>query len=602
VESGKRLQISHDAHLWQPAVSSDGSALVAVQGAGPYSRLVAVDPTSGKMRVLFSRSEGNVFTPCISPDGRHVAFTFNLRGFQDVYVADLATLRAGAQELADSRTPVIDVNADAARPVLGPDPYGEYFPSFLDDDTLLFSSDREGSLSLYRAKLDTGEVFKVLSDPVAAISGIAYRDAAHGDSILYSSYSSEGWCLKEKPVAAMDSLPVEDASPSAYPPGTRFTGSAVPSRPYIDWPLPSFWLPYALLVPSLPTGNDVALGAIAYGASLLGNTTWTLDAGWSVTSSHPQGDFTLTSAIGPFFLSAQSQARYELVGAGGGPGAQYADFVASSLALTLPFLDSVSFDRTIMCAASVGLRERAELDAVSPFTFAQAVSGAAGAWGNSLSFTTGLSFQGAKNGSALDLNPAPLLSARIQSSTLLPVLDYGGRAESDFLLQADLSIPSLVPHHVVKLGIKSTYAIAPGQTSYADDFAVPRGFPAAVVRVAPGRALVGIDYLIPALLDSPLALGFAATGLVVGFHLEAAGQWSFAGGPFQPDSAVYPGVEAAFRFAYGDYQIPVGFGVSARIDTLAPGAFDVASDLRPYVFLGFDSTSGLLETRGVRSW
>jgi hypothetical protein len=337
------------------------------------------------------------------------------------------------------------------------------------------------------------------------------------------------------------------------------------------------------------------VGAIAYGASLLGNTNWTLDAGWSVASAHPQGDFALSSALGPFLLSAQSQLRYSYAD-------QYADTATSSVTLSLPFLDSVRFDTTVLSAASVGISEAAELDSDSPFTFAQAAGGALGSWSNTLSLTGGLSFRAEKNGGALDFNPVPALFARLQSSTLLPVLDFNGRQETDFLFRAGLSLPSFAPHHVVKVGIKATYALAPGQTSYVDDFAVPRGFPDAVARPVPGKALGSIDYLVPALLDSPLAFGLAITGIAVGLHLEAAGEWGFGTAPFAPETALFPGAEAVFLLAYGSYQIPIGIGVAARVDTLYPGAFDARNDLRPYVFLGFDSTGGSMETRGVRSW
>ena len=103
--TGRQRQLTRNAHLWHPALSPDGRRIVAVQGVGPYTRLVSVDAASGSLRVLFSRAEGNVYTPAFSPDGSRVAFTFNLRGFQDVYVAETAALEAGSLPLADARAP-----------------------------------------------------------------------------------------------------------------------------------------------------------------------------------------------------------------------------------------------------------------------------------------------------------------------------------------------------------------------------------------------------------------------------------------------------------------------------------------------------------------
>ena len=61
-------------------------------GSGPYSRLVLVDTASGGPEDAVLPRGGNVYTPAFSPDGKRLAFTFNLRGFQDVYVADYQAL------------------------------------------------------------------------------------------------------------------------------------------------------------------------------------------------------------------------------------------------------------------------------------------------------------------------------------------------------------------------------------------------------------------------------------------------------------------------------------------------------------------------------
>ncbi|HTP57301.1 MAG TPA: hypothetical protein VMM82_00195, partial [Spirochaetia bacterium] len=109
VETGTLTQITHEAHLWQPCVSPDGAHLVAVQGSGPYARLVAVDPATGALKVLFSRAESNVYTPAFSPDGKRLAFTFNLRGFQNIFVADYQALEAGSTAVTNNQAPVGDV-------------------------------------------------------------------------------------------------------------------------------------------------------------------------------------------------------------------------------------------------------------------------------------------------------------------------------------------------------------------------------------------------------------------------------------------------------------------------------------------------------------
>jgi hypothetical protein len=205
-----------------------------------------------------------------------VAFAVNLRGYQDVDVADYDSLTQGSMALEDPRLPAEDTNAQAARPVLGPDAFGEYFPSFLDNDHVVFSSDRGGALALYRADLGSGEVDRIQDDPVAAIAGVP-----DGDALLYSCYSAEGWCLRKTPIADLAAvvLTPELGGAREYPAGYEWTGKSVTEKPYTDWPAPLMWLPFPAVTRTGPAspGVELGLGAIAYGASLLGNTTWLAD-------------------------------------------------------------------------------------------------------------------------------------------------------------------------------------------------------------------------------------------------------------------------------------------------------------------------------------
>ena len=333
VKTGAVTQLTSGAHLWQPCISPDGSRLVAVQGSGPYSRLVSVDPATGAVRVLFSWAEANVSTPVFSPDGRRLAFTLNVRGYQNIYVADYEKLLPGSMALTDSNSPVESVNRDAAAAVLGPDPFGEYFPSFLDDYNVLFSSDREGSLSLYRASLSSAQVVKVLDDPVAVISAVV-----DGDSLVYSSYSSNGRCLRTVPLSSLgaEQIPADQGAQQELPEAFTWAGASVPSHGYTDWPAPLLWLPFPTVTRTSPgsPGVELGLGAAAYGASLLGTTTWLADAGWSFASQQPFGGVTITSALGPFVAAVGSQLAYQYTD-------QYSQTLDSSVSLSLPVINDL---------------------------------------------------------------------------------------------------------------------------------------------------------------------------------------------------------------------------------------------------------------------
>ncbi len=584
VESGSLRQVTRFAHLWQPCVSPDGTLLVAVQGIGPYSRIVSVDQATGRLRTLFSRAEGNVYTPAFSPDGRHLAFTVNVRGFQDIYVADTEALLRGSLDLEDVRAPVGDVNLDAAKPVLGPDPFGEYFPAFLDDTTLLFSSDRSGSLSVYRADLDTGDVARILDDPVAAISAVPA-----GDALVYSSYSSNGWCLKRVPRARVTAAALAEDQREAreYPPAFTFTGASVSSRPYVDLPGPLLWLPYPTLTRTGPAapGVEVGLGAAVYGASLLGTTSWLATGAWSFASQQPLAGLTVTTDLGPFLGSLQSQLGYQY------DGTLYSQAITTNASLTLPVISDAAFDRTRALSLSLGLQHTAELDSGTPFTFAESLGALAGGWLNSIFVTGGISWLWQRLGGAIDFDPPLAVSASVQNATRLPVL-YSPVPESNFALQAGLDVPSLVPHQVIILGVKATEVLGGPFSRYTDSFAVPRGFPGPQVRTVPGQALASIDYAVPiALFDQPLVFSLAATGARFAVHAEGIARWdsSFQAGV---DPSLYVGGDFAFRMVFNAIPFDALVGLAARIDTSAPSSFDPATDLGIYLSIGSVGLSG----------
>ncbi len=584
VDANSLTQITRFAHLWQPSVSRDGARLVAVQGSGPYSRIVSVDPATGRLLTLFSREEGNVYTPAFSPDGRRLAFTVDVRGFQDVYVADFETLRQGSVQQADS-APVQDVNADAAKPVLGPDPAGEYFPSFLDNDTLLFSSDRGGSLSVYRADLATGEVARIIEDPVAAISAVR-----SGDSLVYSSYSSTGWCLKTVSLAGLKAVPLpeDQKAKMEYPPAFAWTGASTPSRPYLDWPGPLLWLPYPTLIRTGPgsPGVELGLGAAAYGASLLGTTTWLANAGWSFASQQPLAGLSVTSAVGPFLASLQSQLGYEYT------GTEYSQTMTTSASATLPAINDTVFDWNRTLSLSLGLEHLAELDSPAPFTFAQSIGPLASGWQNSIFVTSGISWQRHRSGGAFDFDPPLAVTAALQNATRVPVL-YAPVPESDFTLLAGLTIPSLVPHQVIILGVKSTDVLGGPFSQYTDSFAVPRGFPGPDVRTVAGQALASIDYAMPiALFDQPLAFSLAATGARVAVHAEGIGRWDSSFRTLTLDPHLYLGGDLTLRMAFNAIPFSALIGLAARIDTSAPSTFDPGTDLGIYLTIGSAGISG----------
>jgi hypothetical protein len=575
-------QVTRNAHLWHPAVSSDGATLVAVQGAGPYTRLVLVDTRTGALRVLFSRSEGNVYTPVLSPDGTRVAFTFNLRGVQDVYVADLPGLLRGALPLPAPDAPVSDVNVGLPRAVLGPDPFGEYFPSFIDKDRLLFSSDRTGSLALYTADLTTGAVARVQEDPVAAISGVAL-----GDSLVYASYASAGYCLKRVPLRDLSTQPLDLSSSldSPYPAGVAWTATAVPSRPYVDLPAPLLWLPQVTAAQTGPSDIDIGFGATLVGSSLLGATRWSIGAGWLVGSGQPAFTASFSSALGQLTLDLESSFSYAYAGS-------WTDSLVNSFTAEWTVFNEASLDSVRGLLLLSGIRQSSSLIGSGPFTFSDALAAPTGAWFTTLSVPLAARFQWQRAGSRLEFTPVLGMDAWLQATTYLPLLSLAEPLEVMDLFAA-FTVPSPIPHQSFKIGMKAEQDIGAPYATWNDAFTLPRGFPETRLRASAGGMLGSIDYMAPiALLDQPLFLGFALTGAGVSVHAEALADFGGTAGTFTVSPVLYIGGDLTLRFVFNTFSFPVGIGVAAALDTASPSSFAPSTDLRVYLFTGFDSFGG----------
>ena len=578
-ENGAVRQATHDAHLWQPAVSADGSVVVAVQGRGPYSRLVQVDTRTGSLRVLFSRTEANVYTPALSPDGTRVAFTFNLRGYQDVYVADLSVLMAGSTPLDDVESAVGDVNADLPAPVLGPDPAAEYFPSFQNDSTLLFTSDRTGSLAVYSVDMGTGTVTLRQEDPVAAIAGVA-----DGDRLLYTSYSTTGFCIRSAPLATAATQAVETQAPQPYPPAITWTGTTIEGKPYVDWAPPLLWYPWLTLSQIGPAAQDQAIGvgAEALGGSLMGGTSWQVMANWLPGAAQPIASLSLTSSFGPVDLGITSALGY------GYAGGYWSESLASRASLSWSLVGQSILGAAQSLSLSLGLSHSLELDATSGFAFADSFSAAASDWRSTLSVPLAVRWQWARGGGAIDFNPPAAADLILQGTTFLPLLSLPAFQEQA-LLYAAANIPSLIPHHVFKLGLKAVQYIGSPYPQYLDGFTAPRGFPARL-RTLPGGMLASLDYMMPvALLDQPLTYWLALTGLGVGLHAEALADFNAITPTFSAVPDIFVGADITLNVALLGYSMPLGIGISAAVSTTAPGSFDPAKDIGLYLFLGFDS-------------
>jgi hypothetical protein len=413
----------------------------------------------------------------------------------------------------------------------------------------------------------------LVEDPVAAISAVV-----DGSSLLYASYSSEGFCLKRIELADLDPLTVPAPRTAEELPPPEAVSPPVQSRPYVDLPSPYAWYPWVPLELEPGGSLDAGIGARAHGGSLLGVSTWSLGAAWHPLTSQPSLELAASTALGALRIDTSFSSDYD---EGGG----FSQDVAADLGVWYPLAWGHSLGTGFALVARTRLSFDTFLELPAGFGFADSLSSDASAWTPSLRVTPGLALRLQRQGAALDFFPPWDLAAALDASFQLPVFPAAGPARRLGLFLS-ANVPSPIPHQVLKLGLKASWT--PGAAGlFLDPFVAPRGSFALEPRSGPGLLLAGVDYLAPiALLDIPLVLGLGLTGIGVGVHAEWGGEIS-AAPAFIPDTSVYVGAEIALQLTAGIQQFPAGAGLAFRLDAARP--FDPAADIRPYIFLSFDS-------------
>lgn len=184
------VQLTKDhSSYYQPAVSRDGSLLVAVEQNGLKMRIVKIDTQTGEKSVLFQDESYSFIQPALNDDGTKIAFMILKEDRACIALGDPAT---GQYKIVNNTD--YDFITDPSS------------PNFNKDGTLTFCSNDRGRLEVYEAKINSdGQTFTctpVLSDPIAALW--AYKNDM---AIFYLSESSTGRVIKIKPVDEWGKVP-----------------------------------------------------------------------------------------------------------------------------------------------------------------------------------------------------------------------------------------------------------------------------------------------------------------------------------------------------------------------------------------------------------
>ena len=268
----------------------DGSTLIYSrslrQPGTTYRELFSLDVTTGRERQLttgaraqFARAtpEGCVlFIRDVLPEGS------TLREWCDgetktlfqapagVHLVGLAVSDAGQVALSVWRQGFVDVALLQAGQLvpLTQDHYQNLRPTW-QGERLIFSSDRLGSFELYTA--DADGLIKLTN-----AAGGAYDSAAHGEAVIYSTLSADGYDLVGLEKSASEPVPlVYESLPAAPEPRELLAAGSYSPLPSLR---PYGWLPAYGGFGLSPFG--LGLGANVYGQDDSGQHSYVVQAGY----------------------------------------------------------------------------------------------------------------------------------------------------------------------------------------------------------------------------------------------------------------------------------------------------------------------------------
>jgi len=444
-------QITDHARLLHPSVSPDGKQLVAIEPVGDRYRLVEVDLISGRTTPLYVNSQGSVYQPQFSVDGTSIVFVEIVEGLSTL------KLRSSAGETI----------------TLWPHSPGEiHNPRFIDHHTIWFSSDRQGRLALYSVDVNTGVVSILYNDPLGLVGAIR-RD----DSVLYSTYTAQGFALRKLPLSSLTARPVQKLPTHQALRVEELTGT-YSFAPYYDKLHFNLWLPFLL-----PVRDEIVPGATILMRSPLGRHTMSLSAGWSVIDSIPRGDFNYQFAPGPFSLSLQGSLSLSK------------NFLA---ALTLPLWHSNTpqgFQRiSLVTAVKTTIQESVIMTGETQIGYAYR------------------SHYGPKDyfgATQFSVRGAVVVQQKFQPHTtsIWPILHISGQ------------LPMWNTHQALQLEVEAATVTSQGTSIgglYPDNLSLQN-------RVGETKALLSLRYHIPlGVFDQPIPYG-GLTGMGLSLHAQTAG-------------------------------------------------------------------------------
>jgi len=186
IKEDEATRITFGLRANNPSVSPDGKKIVFVYQKDGTANLGIVDIDGKNYRTLTFYNRGEqVYNPKFSPDGKKVIFDYSYHHGRDVAVVN-----------SDGGAPEFILNES----------YDERNPVFINETTILYSSDKTGIYNIYEYNLETKKETRLTN-----VTGGAFMpDVNENGNIVYAGYTSGGYKIFELTSGEEKDISIDD--------------------------------------------------------------------------------------------------------------------------------------------------------------------------------------------------------------------------------------------------------------------------------------------------------------------------------------------------------------------------------------------------------
>lgn len=270
LENRTSKRLTENQRLVHPSLSGDAKRAVASRISGSFYELVEIDLEEKSVEPLYREERTSLLEPSLNTDGSLLVFLALQDGYSSIKLLD----RQGKVQT-----------------LVGPTKSELRSPLFDEDGAILFVGEQDGRFSVYRYDGEKNETVKLFSDP----SGI-FAARLIDDSLIYETYTPEGFALKSVAVDRMEQTPVT-FSEAKMGAGTIEIAREYPVSTYRDNLRLNLVLPFPFV-----EANSIQPGLWFHATSNLRKHSLIGSVGYSFTGMRPVSNVVYQYAGGNYSL------------------------------------------------------------------------------------------------------------------------------------------------------------------------------------------------------------------------------------------------------------------------------------------------------------